>query len=113
MNYYYYLWYRTQGVAPDNLLSGLPPSMRSTLCQTMYSPMIHAALDTKNFNEESHGFFRIISEYIQSQLLLQNMIVCRLVYVLLYSLQVLKSRKLGKIQLKNWGKTHAELETCM
>nr|XP_018667906.1 uncharacterized protein LOC100185773 [Ciona intestinalis] len=79
LNYYCYLWDRTQGVSPDYLLIGLPPSIRTSVCQSMYDPMIREAFGEggAEIDKETQGFFRLMSTHIQPALYLKQSIICR------------------------------------
>lgn len=83
LNYYCYLWDRTQGVSPSYLLRGLPPSLRTSVCQSMYDDMIreafgHAANEGSEADKkETEGFFRLMTTRIQPRLYLKQSVICR------------------------------------
>lgn len=83
LNYYCYLWDRTQGVSPSYLLRGLPPSIRTSVCQSMYDDMIQEAFqqgDKRGSDEdqkEREGFFRLVSTRIQPSLFMKESVICR------------------------------------
>jgi len=81
INYYYYLWDRTQGVTPEKLLVGLPPCMQTNICQNMYGSMLKEAFVGKDvqLDQETEGSFRLISTHIKPQLFLKESVVCRFV----------------------------------
>ena len=78
LNYYYYLWDRTGGVSPDKLFIGLPPSVRTSICQCMYGTMIRKAFGDEDKSDKAfQGFYRLLSTYISPYLYLKNSIICR------------------------------------
>ncbi|XP_076825494.1 uncharacterized protein LOC143471047 [Clavelina lepadiformis] len=78
LDYYCYLWDRTQGVSPADLLTGLPPSIRTSVCQSMYDVMIREAFDEgSDIDKETQGFFRLVSTHIKPAFYLKQSIICR------------------------------------
>jgi len=81
LKHYYYLWNRTKGVSPGELLTGLPPTIKTTVCQTMYNDMIMEAFDV-NYNDckndkDTLGFFRLVATHIKTRLFLEDSLIVR------------------------------------
>ena len=86
LEYYHYLWQRTRGVSPDLLLQNLPPSLRTTVCQYMYSANISTCLKALNYNKrfvveerDKKGFYRLLSSYIKPIICMTGNVICRFV----------------------------------
>lgn len=86
LEYYHYLWQRTRGVSPDLLLQNLPPSLRTTVCQYMYSTNISTCLKLLNYNKrfvveerDKQGFYRLLSSYIKPIICMSGNVICRFV----------------------------------
>jgi CRP-like cAMP-binding protein/voltage-gated potassium channel Kch len=80
--HYCYMWDRTNGVSPNELLKGLPPTIKTSVCQSMYIDMIKEAFDIRtlddfNNDKETLGFFRLVSTMIKPCLFLKGNVICR------------------------------------
>ncbi|MEL6741478.1 MAG: ion transporter, partial [Planctomycetota bacterium] len=84
--YYHYLWQRTRGVSPDQLLANLPPALRTTVCQSMYSDNISLCLEGLRHGESGGGvvsgderrsFHRLLSSFVKPMICMERSVIFR------------------------------------